>query len=218
MSESASDDDFDRSPLFGPGEPDSEPEDAEEEEEDGGAGVAPERTGFSKISAGILGRELKSKSAAPILAMKQSVIKQISQREKERKEQSIASKAKRELSEQNSVRPYDASSLNFEKTLIKVATKGVVKLFTAVAQQNMNATKSLGHSRVRARGIDELSDQDEPEPEAEAKVSVSELVKQKRDRISQLDQGSKKQKGAAWMSDTFATKEAKAWDEKSDSD
>eukprot|EP00656_Telonema_subtile_P018885 TRINITY_DN20259_c0_g1_i2.p1 TRINITY_DN20259_c0_g1~~TRINITY_DN20259_c0_g1_i2.p1 ORF type:complete len:229 (+),score=75.74 TRINITY_DN20259_c0_g1_i2:154-840(+) len=196
-----------------------EGDDSEEEGAEAAAKAPAERSGFSKISQGVLARKLHA--GAPVLAMKQSAVTKITEREAARKEQALISRAKKEVATQNSVKAYDSRTLNFEKTLLKVATRGVVKLFTAVAAQNQDATKSLPHTKTRARGLDELSDGEEQQPEPAAAANVGELVAKRRAAMSEEPEAAeKKQKGAAWMSDSFARKdpEGKAWDQGSDSD
>jgi len=210
-------------------------DDEEEEEEEGeqavsdddappqpsGADLAePTRSGFSKISGVIMDKKL-SGGVGPVLAMKQSAVQKITQREAERKEQAIVSKAKQALNTQNSIEEYDSSTLNLEKTLIKIATKGVVKLFTAVVQQNADAAQSLPHSKAR-RGLPGVDDSDDDQPSGGAvdKSKMQAMVQQKRAAMQSNEEGAAKKAkgGAAWMSDNFATQNPKAWDQESDSE
>merc|ERR1711865_119853 len=210
--------------AFDEDEDDEEEDDAAESEEEaaqqpsGAEQAEPTRSGFSKISGGIMEKELKA-GAGPVLALKQSAVHKIQEREAERKERAIVAKTRHALNTQNSILPYDESTLNLEKTLIKIATKGVVKLFTAVVAQNADAASSLPHNKPR-KSIPGVDDSDDEQPAQLSKGKMQAMVQQKRAELqSNNDNDAKKQKtGAAWMSDNFATADPKAWDQESDSD
>merc|ERR1711871_905660 len=155
---------------------------------------------------GVLDRKLSA--TGPVLALRQSAVAKISEREAERRDLAIASRVKKDIATQNAAKPYDSSTLNFEKTLLKIATKGVVKLFTAVAQQNSESTKGLETERMkRARDGDIEPEQDAPATGA----VISELIANKREKLRAAPAKTEEQ-GASWMKDNYAIGQSKAWD------
>ncbi|ORX85492.1 Rrp15p-domain-containing protein [Basidiobolus meristosporus CBS 931.73] len=97
------------------------------------------KTDFADAMAKILGTKLKrSDKEAPILARSKGIEKKIEEEKLEYKARKALTAEKKKLAQKDRVVP-DHTTLDYEKKLKKVATRGVVKLFNAIKAQQKEA-------------------------------------------------------------------------------
>ena len=205
---------------------DSEDEDSEEDEEEGDVedddeqeeasdDEAPTKSGFNNILKGILGRDI-SGGQGPILAQRPSLLKKVETDAREGKIKSAERQVKKELLNKDAMTALETDVV-FEKNLLRIATRGVVKFFSAVANQNQAAAKSI----PSARGTKVEEEEEEEEEAAEKPVSKDTLMaalKSKPKTKTKAATATEKKK-AGWMDEDYATKDKGGWDqEDSDSD
>ncbi|KAK9695770.1 pre-60S ribosomal particles component [Basidiobolus ranarum] len=113
------------------------------------------RADFADAMAKILGTKLKrSDKEAPILARSKGIEKKIEEEKLEYKARKAITAEKKKLAQKDRIVP-DHSTLEYEKKLKKVATRGVVKLFNAIkAQQREVDVAPVTKSKV---GKDQVS-------------------------------------------------------------
>jgi len=191
---------------------DTDLEDGDEEQEG-----APTKSGFNNIFNNILERKLKS-DQGPMLAQRPTLVKKLDEETQAEKEKAIERQVRKELLMRDHMVPLAFDPVH-EKTLLKIATRGVVKFFSAVAQQNQAAAKNLPSTKIRATDDDDAGedaeDGDEAEEPTEKKVvSKAGLMDAMKGKAKEKGEQATN-KGADWMDDDYAIKQGggAGWDE-----
>mgnify|MGYP003684881129 CR=1 FL=1 len=115
------------------------------------------------VAARLLGYDLPASSTTPILAKRSSTVRKIDEAKQEEKEALAISRAKKMLAthghltlrdKQGQVSAASASNVVLEKSLRKIATRGVVQLFNAVrtAQKDKPERKRILKRQRRGTG------------------------------------------------------------------
>lgn len=127
------------------------------------AGAGP-KVSLGDVASRLLGYSLpESSTAAPILAKRTSAVRKLDESKREEQEAQAVARAKKLLAmqghltlrdKQGQMSSTDASSAVLEKSLRKIATRGVVQLFNAVrtAQKNNPEEKKAAKRQRRATG------------------------------------------------------------------
>lgn len=187
-----------------------------DEDEDGDDDEEVKGSGFNNILKGILTRDIKD-GQGPILAQRPALLRKVEDQIKEGKIESAERQAKKEYLQQDHMTALEHDPV-FEKNLVRIATRGVVQFFTAVAKQNMAAAKSLPSSKIRPDDNGEEGEEEEEEAKkAVSKAGLLDAIKAPAKKGEPKKEESKG-KGAAWMKDDYATGGGEAWDDQDSDD
>ena len=162
------------------GDSENEEKDSGDEGEDGEDG----KDGMADMMSKILNQKVKSN--VPVLEKRNTTImKQIGVERKEQQQLKKAQAERRHTREKQIAKPGDANILH-EKTLRKLATKGVIALFNAVAESQ----------RVDAQMEDDSSDKKKEKSPAEVGVSRVDIKKMSKSNFLDLLTGAGSSSGA----------------------
>jgi hypothetical protein len=181
------------------------------------AGAGP-KVSLGDVASRLLGYSLpESSTAAPILAKRTSAVRKLDESKREEQEAQAVARAKKLLAtqghltlrdKQGQVSSIDASSAVLEKSLRKIATRGVVQLFNAVrtAQKGNPEEKKAVKRQRRATGAG-MDDVAQSAPLDLSRDSFLDILRRGSQPATKSDG---KRPGAAFLQDDFMLGDNKA--------
>ncbi|KAI8808126.1 Rrp15p-domain-containing protein [Cladochytrium replicatum] len=177
-----------------------------------GRGMSRMASTISKLLSQDVGQTSKEK---PILSKRKSIARQIENAALENKARKALADEKKERQDKDRVIP-DVTTIDYEKRLRKIATRGVVQLFNAIriAQKSAEEVKATTSSTETIKEVTKgtfLTMLKGPKPAAGVSIST-------KANTNQSGSGSSSG-GVRWLSSDYMTAPAqKHWDEKNSDD